>query len=208
METSAMGSPPLARGKVTLFPDRHFRPGITPACAGKRCCRRIFLSACQDHPRLRGEKIQETRKENLRRGSPPLARGKGRRPHPCRPFGRITPACAGKRQNCKQLFWICRDHPRLRGEKVSKVKNNLLSQGSPPLARGKVENFYSDEFNERITPACAGKSSGFEEHRTGRWDHPRLRGEKSITYASFELIKGSPPLARGKGACRPSSAAA
>ena len=194
-----MGSPPLARGKVTLFPDRHFRPGITPACAGKSGCRRIFLSACQDHPRLRGEKIQETRKENLRRGSPPLARGKGRRPHPCRPFGRITPACAGKRKQVESILPDRGDHPRLRGEKTHTITVNKAVEGSPPLARGKASMGHDVDGNTGITPACAGKSPGSIWPAGPAQDHPRLRGEKQGRKNNRRYRRGSPPLARGKG---------
>ena len=31
---------------------------------------------------------------------------------------RITPACAGKRSPYSAIFYISRDHPRLRGEKA------------------------------------------------------------------------------------------
>ena len=51
-----VGSPPLARGKVTIC-RQHPRPrGITPACAGKRALRPSGRGAERDHPRLRGEK--------------------------------------------------------------------------------------------------------------------------------------------------------
>ena len=73
------GSPPLARGKGSS--DDHFwvRVGITPACAGKRHFRQPDLNAIQDHPRLRGEKVTGKNLLNPALGSPPLARGKGKR---------------------------------------------------------------------------------------------------------------------------------
>ena len=58
----------------------------------------------------------------------------------------------------------------------------------------------------RITPACAGKTSAnlewFEKHK----DHPRLRGENHSRKVRVPLCSGSPPLARGKPECRRSPA--
>ena len=110
-------------------------------------------------------------------GSPPLARGKAR----------------------EYLLWIClaRDHPRLRGEKKSKKPLILASMGSPPLARGKATGSVSIERSYRITPACAGKSRRPVLPLAPR-DHPRLRGEKKADMYEYELVEGSPPLARGK----------
>ena len=52
----AVGSPPHARGKVTItrIPSGIF--GITPACAGKREGSPAGFGYVEDHPRMRGEK--------------------------------------------------------------------------------------------------------------------------------------------------------
>ena len=50
-----------------------------------------------------------------------------------------------------------RDHPRLRGEKVSYSVYATLPMGSPPLTRGKVIRFILYGIQIRITPAYAGK---------------------------------------------------
>ncbi len=69
-----------------------------------------------DHPRLRGENKLCPVKVILRKGSPPLARGK----LPDLPLSyrlyRITPACAGKTLATAQITTQTADHPRLRGE--------------------------------------------------------------------------------------------
>ena len=52
--------------------------------------------------------------------------------------------------------------------------------------------------DRRITPACAGKSRGWES-RCSRWrDHPRVRGEKDCASSRGPFVLGSPPRARGK----------
>ena len=70
----------------------------------------------------------------------------------------ITPACAGKRSFSWCPWAACRDHPRVCGEKISGDRASAPVWGSPPRVRGKASS--DDKINEqnRITPACAGKS--------------------------------------------------
>ena len=53
------GSPPLTRGKaiMALYFSRISR--ITPAYAGKSICLAVSTRNKEDHPRLRGEKLQD-----------------------------------------------------------------------------------------------------------------------------------------------------
>ena len=53
---------------------------------------------------------------------------------------RITPACAGKSLAVPRCVVFCRDHPRVRGEKVSVLPMMAHCPGSPPRARGKAPN--------------------------------------------------------------------
>ena len=110
---------------------------ITPACAGKRVC--IPMRSCGGGiaPRVRGK-------------APPWTT----RGFRCR----ITPACAGKSTQRNQVTSHQKDHPRVCGEKVvglvddvpqgritpacagkreAQRMQNLLDQGSPPRVRGK-----------------------------------------------------------------------
>ena len=52
---------------------------------------------------------------------------------------------------------------------------------------------------ERITPACAGKSSGAVFLGGEAADHPRVCGEKAWSSALAIRSTGSPPRVRGKG---------
>ena len=93
----ALGSPPLARGKVIyiIFQFQYLR--ITPACAGKSIQPLSAFAAAPDHPRLRGEKPVYSDTGSSGVGSPPLARGKVLLFCVFIQLSRITPACAGKR---------------------------------------------------------------------------------------------------------------
>ena len=85
------------------------------------------------------------------------------------------------------------------GEKSSLFKTAALSTGSPPRVRGKEENEYAKGQTHGITPACAGKSPSSVVFKVLNWDHPRVCGEKFITFSSNSDNIGSPPRVRGKG---------
>lgn len=85
------------RGKGPAMSPGHITCGITPACAGKRHCKRFSQLVYWDHPRMCGEKKSFANSIEMELGSPPHVRGKGGfRPSSYLLF-RITPACAGKR---------------------------------------------------------------------------------------------------------------
>ena len=132
-------------------------------------------------------------------GSPPRVRGKVDFYYFYTPDRRITPACAGKReQRGSNSQWL-KDHPRVCGEKVLLRLKHSRKLGSPPRVRGKVPSRRSTETKPRITPACAGKSPAAAAIRCSPRDHPRVCGEKckGVRRASGHL--GSPPRVRGKG---------
>ena len=52
--------------------------------------------------------------------------------------------------------------------------------------------------NDRITPACAGKSSPGLSDMHANGDHPRMCGEKLGVALLALAFKGSPPHVRGK----------
>ena len=153
-----IGSPPLARGKVSEIKNLHLSIRITPACAGKSPRGFVRCSGGGDHPRLRGEKGCAIIRTAIEEGSPPLARGKV-----------YIQSSSG---------WCTWDHPRLRGEKFLKKMMICMHIGSPPLARGKAGLDFLVIHGIRITPACAGKRFFAQTKGKVYPDHPRLRGEK------------------------------
>ena len=146
------------RGKEQDQRHRRLHPGITPACAGKRCLHRFCKGISKDHPRVCGEKSRCWLDLEPPTGSPPRMRGKGLGASKgCDGVG-ITPACAGKSAShgCGSRGW--RDHPRVCGEKANGAESGQNKAGSPPHVRGKVHFYNRIKPRTRITPACAGKS--------------------------------------------------
>ena len=84
------------RGKALYTDNRVIFKRITPAYAGKSCLEIIRLSIILDHPRLCGEKIDESLAGCEILGSPPPMRGKVKQVSEAMVKARITPAYAGK----------------------------------------------------------------------------------------------------------------
>ena len=192
------GSPPLTRGKAGAAVGLVKRLRITPAYAGKSEFHKSGRIHCQDHPRLRGEKLGEGGNFFMETGSPPLTRGKAKIDSGEVETVRITPAYAGKRLISNGESTLARDHPRLRGEKLLSIPMAILFMGSPPLTRGKATMAEKVTSQPRITPAYAGKRLPLDSTAPKQEDHPRLRGEKFLLRLPPLLMLGSPPLTRGK----------
>ena len=64
--------------------------------------------------------------------------------------------------------------------------------------RGKVLQTAGILYDDRITPAYAGKRTARFIRKTPFWDHPRLCGEKYEKSPPVDSMKGSPPPMRGK----------
>ena len=111
---------------------------------------------------------------------------------------RITPACAGKRGHAVFHNQNRQDHPRMCGEKPCQAVGRCRVGGSPPHVRGKETEFATVDLAERITPACAGKSSDMLPHTAPPPDHPRMCGEKKTAPSQDGSLSGSPPHMRGK----------
>ena len=133
--------------------------GITPARAGKsgpkagcRCC-------SWNYPRSRGEKQILAAGSVAWRELPPLARGKDWYEQNGIEINRITPARAGKSSSSCSTVARQRNYPRSRGEKHKLFKHPRHLPELPPLARGKVHNYFFARLHPGITPARAGKSS-------------------------------------------------
>ena len=192
------GSPPRVRGKVITYQLTPERSGITPACAGKRNSQHTTFTSERDHPRVCGEKGGPHRAGHPPRGSPPRVRGKAEWENLIGSDVRITPACAGKReQRGSNSQWL-KDHPRVCGEKVLLRLKHSRKLGSPPRVRGKVDRTTRHLSAGGITPACAGKSSCRPCLPEQQRDHPRVCGEKNGENGLTFHQMGSPPRVRGK----------
>ena len=157
-----MGSPPRMRGKVHDLTEVSTSAGITPAYAGKRAIWYLSIWMNWDHPRVCGEKPSKL----------------GMRVR----FPGITPAYAGK-SPFKWFFQVVLgDHPRVCGEKGVPHRGGTRCRGSPPRMRGKGFPMFLLRRPVGITPAYAGKRLTSAPCATGRWDHPRVCGEKPFVH--------------------------
>ena len=84
------------------------------------------------------------------------------------------------------------------GEKSFGTAQRIRGRGSPPRVRGKADPKKHRTRQAGITPACAGKRFSGLLRKAGKWDHPRVCGEKRIKNASGSKDIGSPPRVRGK----------
>ena len=132
--------------------------------------------------------------------------------------GRITPARAGKSAMWTPTTKCPLDHPRACGEECTSSITCSTTIGSPPRVRGREVLEVCTASRPRITPARAGKSSGFsprgERSRdhpracgeealqtkvlAGATDHPRACGEEWVTVPGPISYSGSPPRVRGR----------
>ena len=194
------GSPPHARGRLRHDGRPYAAFRITPACAGKTPAFPRAGHLAADHPRMRGEDIQDNQNEEVQEGSPPHARGRRSWPGVVSGSTGITPACAGKTAQRKTRGTTRSDHPRMRGEDTSLMGTPSGSQGSPPHARGRHVLSGQLELRLGITPACAGKTSALGGQTASKTDHPRMRGEDFNFFSYKKCAPGSPPHARGRHA--------
>ena len=128
-------------------------------------------------PRLRGEHISFAVRRFRPVGSPPLTRGTLTDVDMFGIVPRITPAYAGNTAESVVKKALKQDHPRLRGEHLFDRDGSTGAQGSPPLTRGTLENYETNDEWNRITPAYAGNTASDHEKKHDFEDHPRLRGE-------------------------------
>ena len=170
---------------------------------GKACKQGVDCGEVGDHPRLCGEKSYPKVSSSSIAGSPPPMRGKAAGQRSCKVVSGITPAYAGKSEREVVFLLVTGDHPRLCGEKFLTRNSQTPEKGSPPPMRGKAGATYLNVSPIRITPAYAGKSSGYADSTRPFQDHPRLCGEKSALTTWQSGMRGSPPPMRGKGYCLP-----
>ena len=76
------------------------------------------------------------------------------------------------------------------------TRTEMLSMGSPPHVRERLQAVFVMVLLFGITPACAGKTQDFRiaDHR--REDHPRMCGKDPADAAGLSAKAGSPPHVR------------
>ena len=104
------------RGKPDEYLDYVRGLRITPAHAGKTLPSPQMSRENQDHPRSCGENFFQNSSRVVCKGSPPLMRGKLKKPQMDDFANRITPAHAGKTRKIEEWGSRHEDHPRSCGE--------------------------------------------------------------------------------------------
>ncbi len=89
------GSSPHARGTHPADVPEALSNRIIPACAGNAGILTRQNGRCTDHPRMRGERVEEAAKAKSLGGSSPHARGTPPAGERAKHRARIIPACAG-----------------------------------------------------------------------------------------------------------------
>ena len=145
---------------------------------------------------MRGEDRLKNSNANAIHGSPPHARGRLDVSKGEIDYERITPACAGKTDLLVCFLKRRQDHPRMRGEDNYMASNAHQIAGSPPHARGRRAVGTRAARLERITPACAGKTSA-NSTRCANWpgSPPHARGRHGKTYGAKKKCRITPACA-------------
>ena len=170
------GSSPLARGLRASACPRTLSAWIIPARAGSTTYCDDVAFGRWDHPRSRGVYHLVCWLFAFSTGSSPLARGL--RPTMCAGLilRGIIPARAGStdRRHVRERYG--RIIPARAGSTYGDLPEQMVEQGSSPLARGLPNVWTPPEMSAWIIPARAGSTSENTSHPQRGSDHPRSRG--------------------------------
>ncbi len=109
---------------------------IIPAYAGSTSSLVTLYKAREDHPRIRGVHFLSGFFCPYTGGSSPHTRGPPSYSHSSPFHLRIIPAYAGSTPACCQELCCSRDHPRIRGVHLNRLRRGLRYRGSSPHTRG------------------------------------------------------------------------
>ncbi len=145
---------------------------------------------CGDHGQARSNL------QNIK-GSPPHVRGPLRKYFSFLRSMGITPACAGTTIGNYPVKYGRRDHPRMCGDHFLLSLPHIFGKGSPPHVRGPLGILTGQEYEQGITPACAGTTIIIICYIPTIRDHPRMCGDHNILPIFGLFLMGSPPHVRG-----------
>ena len=151
----------------------------------------------RDHPRERGDHVGIAQPHLGPMGPPPRARGPRPPRHPVRVPPGTTPASAGTTSRPSSRPPPRRDHPRERGDHSAWTWNVLPDGRPPPRARGPRRHVARLRRPGGTTPASAGTTWASTSPTNEARDHPRERGDHTISSRTRMYCWGPPPRARG-----------
>ena len=174
--------------------------GLIPACAGKTPSSRSSYRCFGAHPRVCGENVCDGSGQCRGPGSSPRVRGKQFQGNLFPPDVRLIPACAGKTSVGLYIPHVRTAHPRVCGENSPRCRRLSGRSGSSPRVRGKRFQLVRILEDQRLIPACAGKTLRTKRGHQKRWAHPRVCGENVSKRPRRYRLPGSSPRVRGKPA--------
>ena len=186
------------RGKPFARNSRRRRFGLIPACAGKTKFSPPKTSTRKAHPRVCGENARSPQPPSKPPGSSPRVRGKPRALSASVTARGLIPACAGKTAAGGLQGHALQAHPRVCGENLLTGGKCEATQGSSPRVRGKLPITVERGGEQRLIPACAGKTGAWRYINTHSRAHPRVCGENRLPFSSTPFHAGSSPRVRGK----------
>ena len=137
-----VGSSPHTRGARVATPPYPAASRIIPAYAGSTLSAASGWLSGGDHPRIRGEHRTSWTFHASICGSSPHTRGAPLAQIDPRQVGRIIPAYAGSTASPPSMTAVRRDHPRIRGEHISRSRWVMCSAGSSPHTRGAPPGYH------------------------------------------------------------------
>ena len=108
------------------------------------------------------------------------------------------PACAGTTPVRPTSGGDTLVHPRVRGDDGAILRIGVPAGGSPPRARGRLQQFGGNQVAHRFTPVCAGTTQESTPFARFLQVHPRVRGDDETPGALAQPKVGSPPRAQGR----------
>ena len=194
----SVGSSPLTRGKRLQGEADPVACRLIPAHAGKTGSFETLFIKSGAHPRSRGENEIVIALVRSGTGSSPLTRGKRASARSWSRSRRLIPAHAGKTLKTASIAPVDWAHPRSRGENNQPRSWTVELGGSSPLTRGKRVAYRTNEVQERLIPAHAGKTLWHDWHmRTREGSSPLTRGKQSAIARGPRLV-GLIPAHAGK----------
>ena len=192
------GTSPRVRGKRADPRRAGSQEGYIPACAGETWKVTHTKGPWQVHPRVCGGNRAKLTVARHSYGTSPRVRGKLRLGAFTASRIRYIPACAGETSHPHAQShhgWV---HPRVCGGNGVLILARILSSGTSPRVRGKLQSRRQARRPTRYIPACAGETSG--DSRVSSWlaVHPRVCGGNAFVSFTGPPEPGTSPRVRGK----------
>ncbi len=191
------GSSPRGRGTPPGAGRRAAGARFIPAWAGNAEIDGRIASRQTVHPRVGGERGEKVFRGSHIAGSSPRGRGTQRRHHRQLDADRFIPAWAGNAPPPRASPPATTVHPRVGGERSSRLRQSIPQPGSSPRGRGTRGSGSGNRQGLRFIPAWAGNAHRQRQSPPPSAVHPRVGGERDFLPAAGSLTDGSSPRGRG-----------